>query len=197
MYAGKPVEVAQRSELYDTPLHPYARALLAAIPVPDPEVEGRRARTDLRGDSKPTGCRFSPALRPYGRARGAHRHLNAGHRLDSQQALLQAHPEVTIPLGFDAVHTVSTRHQWFTRAFAFLAPTRRTFRAPSAATLTTPALDRRSLRWFEASPCRAASEGPPPSLTQPAFSGFDLLHRPLLQPSWHTIVVIPLSALQG
>src|SRR6266567_2734609 len=40
-----------------------------------------------------------------------------------------------------------------------------------SATLTTPALDRRSLRWFEASPCRATSEGQPPSLAQPASVG--------------------------
>src|SRR5207302_10939526 len=50
MYAGKLVEVAPRNELYDAPLHPYTRALLAAVPVPDPEVEERRGRADLRGE---------------------------------------------------------------------------------------------------------------------------------------------------
>jgi oligopeptide transport system ATP-binding protein len=65
MYAGKLMEVAPRDQLYDSPLHPYTRALLAAIPIPDPEVEEQRGRTELRGEipsplAPPPGCRFHP-----------------------------------------------------------------------------------------------------------------------------------------
>ncbi|MBV9358326.1 MAG: ABC transporter ATP-binding protein [Chloroflexi bacterium] len=65
MYAGKMVEVAPREELYGTPLHPYTRALLAAVPVPDPVVEEQRTQPELRGEipsplAPPPGCRFHP-----------------------------------------------------------------------------------------------------------------------------------------
>ena len=63
MYFGKIVEMASREEIYQNPLHPYTRALLSAIPVPDPKA--RRKRIPLPGDvpsalQPPSGCVFHP-----------------------------------------------------------------------------------------------------------------------------------------
>ena len=61
MYLGKLVEVASSEEIFHNPLHPYTRALLSAIPIPDPDI--KRERLPLAGDiptaiSPPSGCRF-------------------------------------------------------------------------------------------------------------------------------------------
>jgi oligopeptide transport system ATP-binding protein len=63
MYLGKLMELADSEELYRNPLHPYTRALLAAIPVPEPNA--RRERIELEGDvpspaNPPSGCPFHP-----------------------------------------------------------------------------------------------------------------------------------------
>ena len=64
MYLGSVVELATSDELYANTLHPYSRALLSAVPIPDPEKEAQKQRQIIEGDvpspiNKPKGCAFS------------------------------------------------------------------------------------------------------------------------------------------
>ena len=64
MYLGKLMELTGRDELYEDPLHPYTKALLSAVPIPDPELEATRERIILSGDvpspmAPPPGCVFN------------------------------------------------------------------------------------------------------------------------------------------
>jgi oligopeptide transport system ATP-binding protein len=63
MYLGKIVEVADSVEIYRNPRHPYTKALLSSIPIPDPEIQSRRRMVTLSGEipspvNPPSGCRF-------------------------------------------------------------------------------------------------------------------------------------------
>jgi len=65
MYLGHMVELADCDELYDNPIHPYTRALLAAVPIPDPTLEATRAHEVVKGEvpspiNPPSGCVFHP-----------------------------------------------------------------------------------------------------------------------------------------
>ena len=64
MYLGKLMELTDRDELYENPLHPYTKALLSAVPIPDPVLEEKRERIMLSGDvpsamAPPPGCVFN------------------------------------------------------------------------------------------------------------------------------------------
>jgi oligopeptide transport system ATP-binding protein len=68
MYLGKMVEITDSNELYTHPLHPYTKALLSAIPIPDPDESAKKTRIVLEGEiptpiDPPKGCRFKGRCR--------------------------------------------------------------------------------------------------------------------------------------
>jgi peptide/nickel transport system ATP-binding protein len=65
MYLGRIVELGERDEIFEQPLHPYTQALQSAVPIPNPDKEGKRQRIVLEGDvpnpaEPPPGCHFHP-----------------------------------------------------------------------------------------------------------------------------------------
>jgi len=90
MYLGKIMEITGRQELYENPLHPYTRALLSSVPIPDPLVESKRAPIILQGEvpsplNPPSGCVFHPrcfqAKKECSREAPKLKEVNAGHYL--------------------------------------------------------------------------------------------------------------------
>ncbi|OGN99013.1 MAG: peptide ABC transporter ATP-binding protein [Chloroflexi bacterium RBG_13_51_18] len=88
MYLGRIMEIAESGELYENPLHPYTKALLSAIPIPDPVAEKTRTRIVLKGEvpspvNPPPGCHFHPrcqlAIPECSQARPPLRDVGSGH----------------------------------------------------------------------------------------------------------------------
>ena len=96
MYLGKIVEITDRKSLYEDPQHPIPKALLSAVPIPDPAVEAQRERVVLGGEvpsplNPPSGCVFHPrcpiAVAECRRGRPELREIRPDHRARLHPAL--------------------------------------------------------------------------------------------------------------
>ena len=94
MYLGRIVEMADSDALFDTPLHPYTQALLAAVPIPDPTIEQTRTFRPVKGEvpspmNPPSGCVFHPrcpiAVESCKQDRPELRELRPGHLVACSQ----------------------------------------------------------------------------------------------------------------
>jgi len=92
--------------------------------------------------------------------------LHAGHRLGSKQVAPRLHPEDAHIPRFRCRQSISTLHRRFASARLPDPHLTRSNALPFPATLSTPTLNRRTLRWFATTPCRATTEDLPPSLVQ-------------------------------
>ncbi|MEA2731115.1 MAG: oligopeptide transport system ATP-binding protein [Acetobacteraceae bacterium] len=97
MYLGRIVEMADSDTLFDSPLHPYTRALLAAVPVPDPSIERTRTFRPVQGEvpspiNPPSGCVFHPrcpiAVESCKHTRPEPREVRPGHVVACSQVQL-------------------------------------------------------------------------------------------------------------
>jgi oligopeptide transport system ATP-binding protein len=90
MYLGKIVELTTSDQLYNQPLHPYTKALLSAVPIPDPDIEIQRSRITLEGDlpspaNPPAGCNFHTrcpiAIEKCSQVEPEFRQIASGHQV--------------------------------------------------------------------------------------------------------------------